>query len=152
MYISWWVYFVTGLSYVLQQPPTAGLAKTKADIMNKSSHSCSSRWQILTTDQKNYLNSFLSQMFKWVDKYLAHILKTKCFRNQLHQTMSLKKVVLFWYFERKMILQLNEYETAPYFIQFSQNMTCDCLLISVLCPEFTWAQPKIVLNIRTEQS
>ena len=23
MYISWWVYFVTGLIYVLQQPPTA---------------------------------------------------------------------------------------------------------------------------------
>ena len=42
MYISWWVYFVTGLSYVLQQSPTARLAKTKADIANKSSHSCSS--------------------------------------------------------------------------------------------------------------
>ena len=28
-------------------------------------------------------------------------------------------------------VQLNEYETAPYFIQFSQNLTCDCLLISV---------------------
>ena len=24
--------------------------------------------------------------------------------------------------------------TAPYFIQFSQNLTCDCLLISVFCP------------------
>ena len=23
------------------------------------------------------------------------------------------------------LLQLNEYETAPYFIQFSQNLTCD---------------------------
>ena len=42
MNISWWVYFVTGLSYVLQQPPTAGLAKTKADITNESAHSCSS--------------------------------------------------------------------------------------------------------------
>ena len=29
------MYFGTGLSYVLQQPPTAGLAKTKADIVNK---------------------------------------------------------------------------------------------------------------------
>ena len=35
MYISWWVYFVTGLSLVLQQPATAVLAKTKADIAKK---------------------------------------------------------------------------------------------------------------------
>ena len=34
-YISWWVYFVTGLRYVLQQPSTAGLAKTKTDIAKK---------------------------------------------------------------------------------------------------------------------
>ena len=32
---------MTGLCYVLQQSPTAGLAKTKADMANKSSHSCS---------------------------------------------------------------------------------------------------------------
>ena len=44
MCISWWVYFVTGFSYVLQQLPTARLAKTKADIMNKSTHSWSSHW------------------------------------------------------------------------------------------------------------
>ena len=42
MYISWWVYFVTASSYVLQQPSTAGLAKTKADITNESAHFCSS--------------------------------------------------------------------------------------------------------------
>ena len=42
-------------------------------------------------------------------------------------------------------IQLNEYETTPYFIQFSQNLTCYCLLISVFCPKFTWAEPKIVL-------
>ena len=35
------------------------------------------------------------------------------------------------------LIQLNEYETAPYLIQFSQKLTCDCLLISVFCPEFT---------------
>jgi hypothetical protein len=29
------------------------------------------------------------------------------------------------------LVQLSEYETAPYFIQFSQNLTCDCLLIPV---------------------
>ena len=38
MYISWWVYFVTGLNLVLQQPLTAALAKTKADIMKKSAY------------------------------------------------------------------------------------------------------------------
>ena len=43
------------------------------------------------------------------------------------------------------VLQLNEYETAPYFVQFSQNLTSDCLLISVFYPKFTWAEPKIVL-------
>ena len=32
MYISWWVYFLTGISYVLKQPLTDGLAKTKADM------------------------------------------------------------------------------------------------------------------------
>ena len=42
MYIGWGVYFVTGLSYVLQQPLTAELAKTKANIVKKSSHSYSS--------------------------------------------------------------------------------------------------------------
>ena len=34
MYISWWVYFMTGL----QQPLTAWLAKTKTDIAKKSSY------------------------------------------------------------------------------------------------------------------
>ena len=33
------MYFVTGLCYDLEQPPTAGLAKTKADIAKKSSFS-----------------------------------------------------------------------------------------------------------------
>ena len=47
MYISWWVYFVTGLSYVLEQPSTARLAKTKADIIKKSSHSYSTCWVII---------------------------------------------------------------------------------------------------------
>ena len=56
-----------------------------------------------------------------------------------------------YFMKNVLLLQLNEYETAPYFIQFSQNLTCDCLLISVFSPEFTWAEPKIVLNIRTEQ-
>ena len=44
-------------------------------------------------------------------------------------------------------LQPNEYETAQYFIQFSQKLACDGLLIFVFSPEFTSAEPKIVLNI-----
>ena len=43
---------------------------------------------------------------------------------------------------RFFLIQLNKYETAPYSIQFSQNLTCDCLLISVFCPEF----PQIYLS------
>ena len=34
--------------------------------------------------------------------------------------------------EKYLCLQLNEYETAPYFIQSSQNLTCDCSLITEL--------------------
>ena len=54
IYISLYInmYFVTGLSYVLQQPLTAGLAKTKADIANKSSYSCSSRYSELYLDNR----------------------------------------------------------------------------------------------------
>ena len=40
-------------------------------------------------------------------------------------------------------LQLNEYETAPYFIQFSQNLTCDCLLISVFSPNL----PELIIKL-----
>ena len=42
-YISWWVYCMAGLSLVLQQPSTAVLAKTKAEIAKKSSYCYSSR-------------------------------------------------------------------------------------------------------------
>ena len=34
-------------------------------------------------------------------------------------------------------LQLDEYETATYFIQLSLNLTSDCLLISFYSPVFT---------------
>ena len=36
--------------------------------------------------------------------------------------------------EGSCLIQLNEYETAPYFVQFSQNLTCNCQLISVYPP------------------
>ena len=35
------------------------------------------------------------------------------------------------------LVQLNEYETAPYSIQFSQNLTFCCVLISVFSPKYT---------------
>ena len=41
-------------------------------------------------------------------------------------------------------VQLNKYETAPYFFLLNQNLTWDCLLISVFLPEFAWSEPKIV--------
>ena len=46
-------------------------------------------------------------------------------------------------------VQLNHYEAAPCFIQFSQILTCECLLISGFFPKFTLAEPlmfKIILG------
>ena len=37
-----------------------------------------------------------------------------------------------------------QYYTAPYFFLINQNLTWDCLLISVFLPEFAWSEPKIV--------
>ena len=34
-------------------------------------------------------------------------------------------------------LQINEYQTVPYFIPFSKNLTFDCLLISVFSPNLS---------------
>ena len=42
-------------------------------------------------------------------------------------------------------LQLNEYELDPYFLQPSLNMITDYFFPSVLSPEFTWFEHKIVL-------
>ena len=48
-------------------------------------------------------------------------------------------------------IQLNEYDTAPYFLQLSQKMTSDSLLLcfSPFLIEFTCFAQKIVLNIKT---
>ena len=48
-------------------------------------------------------------------------------------------------------IQLNKYETASYCFLLNQNLTWDCLLIFVYLPEFTWSEPKTVLNIKKEQ-
>ena len=42
----------------------------------------------------------------------------------------------FWFWSSPS-LQLNEYETVPYFLQLSQNLTSDCFLISVYLSVFT---------------
>ena len=34
------------------------------------------------------------------------------------------------------LVQLNQYETAPYFLQLGENLTLDCLLIYLNFPEF----------------
>ena len=49
------------------------------------------------------------------------------------------------------MIQLNEYETAPYHIQLSQNLTSHCLLISVFLPVFAWCAHRMVLLIKTKQ-
>ena len=49
------------------------------------------------------------------------------------------------------VLQLNKYETGHIFFLLNQNLACDCLLIFVFYPLFTWAEPKIVLFWCSEQ-
>jgi hypothetical protein len=43
------------------------------------------------------------------------------------------------------LVQLNEYEKAPCFLQLNQNLAPDCLLISGFLPVLTCFGPKIVL-------
>ena len=49
------------------------------------------------------------------------------------------------------LVQLNEYETVPYFLQSSQKLTSDCLLMSVFLPVFAYCDHNIVLQIKTKQ-
>ena len=48
--------------------------------------------------------------------------------------------------------QLNEYETAPDFLQLSQNMTSDCLFTFVFSPVFTWIYLFCALNCSEHQN
>ena len=48
-------------------------------------------------------------------------------------------------------VQLNKYETATNLIQWCQNLTSNCLLISVFLPVFAWCNHNIVLQIKTKQ-
>ena len=47
-----------------------------------------------------------------------------------HKNQILKRLIHY--------VQLKKYDTAPYFFLLNQNLTCDCLLISVFLPEFDW--------------
>ena len=76
MHISWWVYFVTGSNLVLQQPSTAVLAKTKADITKESSYFYSSCWSEL-------IIAMLRRSFSRVYRVLS-ICNFACYVNQLH--------------------------------------------------------------------
>jgi hypothetical protein len=66
-----------------------------------------------------------------------------CPNAELKMSSNLRVIVDFSYFVETQAksalgeIQLNEYEAAPYSIQLSQNLTLDCLLISVLLPVFT---------------
>ena len=44
-------------------------------------------------------------------------------------------------------VQLNKYETAPNFIQFSQNLTSDCLLIQLNFPVFTQFLHDLIIKL-----
>ena len=73
-------------------------------------------------------------------------------RSQLPEHNGMK-VILVSIFEFQAI-QLNEYETAPDFLQLSQNMTSDCLFTFVFFPVLTWiylfcAKNCFVLMFRT---
>ena len=45
------------------------------------------------------------------------------------------------------LVQLKEYETVPFFVQLSQNLNTNCLLISMFLPAFAWCDHKIVLQV-----
>ena len=51
-------------------------------------------------------------------------------------TLQTSDLLLTWFLEVPSV-QLNEYETVLYFLQLSQHLTWDCLLISVYLPVFT---------------
>ena len=48
-------------------------------------------------------------------------------------------------------VQLDEYETAPNFIQLSQNLTCWFLCFYLFLPVFAWSDHEIVLFWYAEQ-
>ena len=49
------------------------------------------------------------------------------------------------------MVQLNKYETAPNFIQLSQNLTCWFLCFYLFLPVFAWSDHEIVLFWYAEQ-
>ena len=80
----------------------------------------------------------------WTMRYLSN-LKRHIWSEEFK---SKSKTFLSWF---KIPKQLNEHETIPYFLQLSQNLTSDCLLISVYLPVFAWCDDEIVLFWSAEQ-
>ena len=67
---------MTGLNYVKKQPSIAGLAKTKADIVKKSSYSYSSLHHnplITTLENIPYMRTYFF-LIKLLEKYTNHLL------------------------------------------------------------------------------
>ena len=68
-------------------------------------------------------------------KYTSHVVRPLCTRSEQEPNNCLHRLNYEpqFYKKKKVIksieIQLNKYETAPNFIQLTQNLTWDCLLI-----------------------
>ena len=98
------------------------------------------KWLIIITYFSNY-----RQLELWLHSQLRQLLSRLLLLVILIWS-SMNPTIMsnwsFWTGKYPSHLQLNEHETAPYYIQFSQNLTCDCLLIFVFSSEF----PQIYLS------
>ena len=74
--------------------------------------------------------------FSW-EKYIPVIIWRKSLISQFVFIYSLI-ILIFKLVKWNKYIQLNENETAPYFIQLSQNMARYCLLIYEFLPVLTW--------------
>ena len=92
---------------------------------------------------QNNLNLYQRNLFRWITPMLDTKWGkyTSCFSQILDVLFPLfipldqsKKVSSWtpWGASIKTFIQLNKYETTPYFFLLNQNLSCDCLLICVL--------------------
>ena len=101
---------------------------------------CARDWCIYI-NRALYIETWRLEMFYSLVRYLWIF---KCVKNRIW-------IDLRRYNELELLrLQLNKYDTASYFFLFNQNLTYNCLFISVFLTEFAWSEPWIVLNIKTE--
>ena len=95
---------------------------------------------------KNHLISFVHE----VSLFCGHALLAA---NEINKTSKTLRASALWK-KNLLLLQLNEYETAPYFLQLSQNMTTIVWWFKyfyLFLPVFTCCEHKIVLIIKIEQ-